>query len=59
MNTFTVPFANRLVQALTGHENGPEINVVVVKANTKYYCTNIKLDQFKEKPIIYCRLAFN
>jgi len=49
MNTFTVPFANQLVQALTDLENDPEVSVVVVKANGKHFCTGIQLDQFKEK----------
>lgn len=49
MNTFTVPFANRLVQVLTDLENDPEVKVVVVKANGKHFCTGIQLDQFKEK----------
>ena len=49
MNTFTVPFANQLVQVLSDHENDPEIRVVVVKSNGKHFCTGIQLDQFKEK----------
>jgi enoyl-CoA hydratase/carnithine racemase len=49
MNTFTVPFANQLVQALTDLENDPEVKVVVVKANGKHFCTGIQLDQFKGK----------
>jgi len=49
MNSFTVPFANQLVQALTDLENDPEVKVVVVKANGKHFCTGIQLDQFKEK----------
>lgn len=49
MNTFTVPFANQLVEALTDLENDPEVKVVVVKANGKHFCTGIQLDQFKEK----------
>ncbi|MDY6792934.1 MAG: enoyl-CoA hydratase/isomerase family protein [Thermodesulfobacteriota bacterium] len=49
MNTFTVPFANQLAQALTDLENDPEVKVVVVKANGKHFCTGIQLDQFKEK----------
>jgi len=49
MNTFTVPFANQLVQALTGFEIDPEVKVVVVKANGKHFCTGIQLDQFTKK----------
>jgi enoyl-CoA hydratase/carnithine racemase len=49
MNTFIVPFANQLVQALTDLENDPEVKVVVVKANGKHFCTGIQLDQFKDK----------
>lgn len=49
MNTFTVPFANQLAQALTDLENDPEVKVIVVKANGKHFCTGIQLDQFKEK----------
>ena len=48
-NTFTVPFANQLVQALTDLENDPEVKVVVVKANGKHFSTGIQLDQFKDK----------
>jgi len=49
MNTFTIPFANQLVQAFTDLENDPDVKVVVVKANGKHFCTGIQLDQFKEK----------
>jgi len=49
MNTFTIPFAVQLVQALADLENDPEVKVVVVKANGKHFCTGIQLDQFKEK----------
>jgi enoyl-CoA hydratase/carnithine racemase len=49
MNTFTVPFANQLVQALTDMEEDPEIKVVVIKANGKHFSTGIQLDQFKDK----------
>lgn len=49
MNTFTVPFANQLVDALTDMEKDPEIIVVVIKAAGKHFCTGIQLDQFKEK----------
>lgn len=48
-NTFTVPFANQLVQALTELENDPEVKVIVVKANGKHFSTGIQLDQFKDK----------
>lgn len=49
MNTFIIPFANQLVQALTDFENDPEVKVVVIKANGKHFCTGIQLDQFKDK----------
>lgn len=49
MNTFTVPFANQLVQALKDLENDPEVKVVVVKANGKHFSTGIQLDQFNNK----------
>lgn len=49
MNTFTVAFANRLVQVLNDFENDPEVLVVIIKANGKHFSTGIQLDQFKDK----------
>lgn len=49
MNTFTLPFAKQLAATLREMENDPEIDVVVVKANGKHFCTGIQLDQFREK----------
>jgi len=46
MNTFTVPFANQLDEALLEMENDPEIRVVIVDGAGKNFCTGIELDQF-------------
>lgn len=48
-NTFTVPFAGQLVEALCDLENDPEVKVVVVKANGKHFSTGIQLDQFTDR----------
>jgi enoyl-CoA hydratase/carnithine racemase len=49
MNTFTVPFARDLNDALWDMENDPEVRVVVIDANGKHFSTGISLDEFKEK----------
>jgi enoyl-CoA hydratase/carnithine racemase len=49
MNTFTVPFARELNDALWDMENDPEVRVVVIDANGKHFSTGISLDEFKEK----------
>ncbi len=46
MNTFTVPFADRLDEALRKMEDDPEVLVVVVEGAGKNFCTGISLDQF-------------
>ncbi len=45
-NTFTVPFAERLDQALWAMDQDPEVLVVVINANGKHFSTGISLDQF-------------
>ncbi|RJR32665.1 MAG: enoyl-CoA hydratase/isomerase family protein [Deltaproteobacteria bacterium] len=49
MNTFNVPFARELNDALWEMENDPEVRVVVIDANGKHFSTGISLDEFKEK----------
>ncbi|MEJ2673197.1 MAG: enoyl-CoA hydratase/isomerase family protein [Deltaproteobacteria bacterium] len=49
MNTFNVPFARELNDALWDMENDPEVRVVVIDANGKHFSTGISLDEFKEK----------
>jgi enoyl-CoA hydratase/carnithine racemase len=49
MNTFNVPFARELNDALWEMEKDPEIRVVVIDANGKHFSTGISLDEFKEK----------
>jgi enoyl-CoA hydratase/carnithine racemase len=46
MNTFTVPFAARLVEALDEMENDPEVLVAIIEAAGRNFCTGISLDQF-------------
>jgi len=45
-NTFTVPFAEQLDQALWTMDQDPEVLVVVINANGKHFSTGISLDQF-------------
>ena len=45
-NTFTVPFAEQLDQALWAMDQDPEVLVVVINANGKHFSTGISLDQF-------------
>ncbi|HEX9849649.1 enoyl-CoA hydratase/isomerase family protein, partial [Candidatus Deferrimicrobium sp.] len=45
-NTFTIPFADQLDQALESMEQDPEVLVVVINANGKHFSTGISLDQF-------------
>ena len=40
MNTFTVPFAKQLDEALWDMENDPEIRVVVINGAGKNFCTS-------------------
>ena len=49
MNTFNVPFARELNDALKEMERDPEVRVVVIDANGKNFSTGISLDEFKGK----------
>jgi enoyl-CoA hydratase/carnithine racemase len=49
MNTFNVPFAQELNDALREMERDPEVRVVVIDANGKHFSTGISLDEFKDK----------
>jgi enoyl-CoA hydratase/carnithine racemase len=48
-NTFTVPFAEQLDQALWTMERDSDVLVVVINANGKHFSTGISLDQFQYK----------
>jgi enoyl-CoA hydratase/carnithine racemase len=49
MNTFNVPFARELNDALWEMEQDPEVRVVVIDANGKHFSTGISLAEFKGK----------
>ncbi len=49
MNTFNIPFARELNDALWEMENDPEVRVVVINANGKHFSTGISLAEFKNK----------
>jgi enoyl-CoA hydratase/carnithine racemase len=49
MNTFNVPFARELNDALWDMEKDLEIRVVVIDANGKHFSTGIALDEFNNK----------
>lgn len=49
MNTFNIPFARELNDALWDLEKDPEVRVVVIDANGKHFSTGISLDEFKGK----------
>jgi enoyl-CoA hydratase/carnithine racemase len=49
MNTFNIPFARELNDALWEMERDPEVKVVVIDANGKHFSTGISLDEFKHK----------
>lgn len=49
-NSFTLPFARQLDQALRAMDQDPEVLVVVVNANGKHFSTGISLDQFDPRP---------
>lgn len=49
MNTFNVPFARELNDALGQMEKDSEVRVVVIDANGKHFSTGISLDEFKGK----------
>ncbi len=54
MNTFNVPFARELNDALMKLDDDPEVRVVVIKANGKHFSTGISLAEFKNKtPLEY------
>lgn len=46
MNTFTVPFAARLDEALKQMEDDPEVLVVIVEGAGRNFCAGISLDEF-------------
>ncbi|HEX9227075.1 MAG TPA: enoyl-CoA hydratase-related protein [Arthrobacter sp.] len=46
-NTFTIPFARQLDEALWAMERDPDVMVVVINANGKHFSTGIALDQFQ------------
>lgn len=48
-NTFNVPFARELNDALVHLDNDPEVRVVVIRANGKHFSTGISLSEFKDK----------
>ncbi len=48
-NTFTVPFARELNDALVNLDNDPQVRVVVIRANGKHFSTGISLAEFKDK----------
>jgi enoyl-CoA hydratase/carnithine racemase len=49
MNTFNVPFARELNDALWELEKDPGIRVVVIRAAGKHFSTGISLAEFKDK----------
>jgi len=49
MNTFNVPFARELNDALWEMEGEPGVRVVVIRANGKHFSTGISLSEFKDK----------
>lgn len=49
MNTFTVPFARQLDQALCAMDQDAEITVVIINAQGKHFSAGISLDQFHRK----------
>lgn len=49
MNTFTVPFARQLNDALIDMDADPGIRVVVIKAAGKHFSAGIYLGEFKDK----------
>jgi enoyl-CoA hydratase/carnithine racemase len=48
-NTFNVPFARELNDALLQFDDDPEVRVVVIQANGKHFSVGISLDEFKDK----------
>jgi len=49
MNTFNVPFARELNDALVEMDKDPEVRVVVIQAAGKHFSTGIALSEFKDK----------
>ena len=49
MNTFNVPFAGSLNNALRNMDKDDDIRVVVIRAAGKHFSTGISLDEFKNK----------
>jgi enoyl-CoA hydratase/carnithine racemase len=53
-NTFNVPFARRLNDALMQLDDDPDVRVVVIRANGNHFSTGISLEEFKDKsPLEY------
>jgi len=54
MNTFNIPFARELNDALLKLDDDPDVRVVVIQANGKHFSTGISLVEFKNKtPLEY------
>ncbi|MBP8646220.1 MAG: enoyl-CoA hydratase/isomerase family protein [Syntrophobacteraceae bacterium] len=49
MNTFNIPFARELNDALWDMEKDPSVRVVVINAAGKHFSTGISLAEFKDK----------
>lgn len=49
MNTFNVPFARELNEALRNMDQDGEIRVIVIQASGKHFSTGISLSEFKDK----------
>jgi len=49
MNTFNVPFARKLNDALLEMDQDDEIRVIVIRASGKHFSTGISLSEFKDK----------
>ena len=49
MNTFNVPFAGQLNDALREMDKDDEIRVIVIRASGKHFSTGISLSEFKDK----------
>ena len=49
MNTFNVPFARELNDALRDMDQDDEIRVIVIQASGKHFSTGISLSEFKDK----------
>jgi enoyl-CoA hydratase/carnithine racemase len=49
MNTFNVPFAGKLNDALRDMDQDDEVRVVVIRASGKHFSTGISLSEFKDK----------